>query len=297
MRLTIEPPAGFSFKRTVCSHGWSALAPFRLDLDRGTMSGAVAAPGRAALSYRLSERGGRVVVDSPGRGDAVTRRLLRDTARRVLNLDLDLSEFHRTARRIEGMEWIAASGAGRLMRAATTFEDLIKLVLTTNCTWAFTTRMVDTLVERYGAVAADGSRAFPTPQALAGSGARALRERCRTGYRAPALAKLARDVDRGRLDPEDWERDEREAEELRKELLQLPGVGPYVAESLLRLFGRPAGLGLDSAVRSWYAQVYHGGRPVKDRTIARRYAKFGRWAGMAVWCEMTRAWLDEVEPE
>lgn len=187
MRLTLDPPAGFSFKRTVCSHGWSALAPFRLDVDRGTLSAVVAAP--------------------------------------------------------------------------------------------------------------DGSRAFPTPHALACAGARALRERCRTGYRAPALAKLARDVDRSRLDPEGWERDGREPEELRKELLQLPGVGPYVAESLLRLFGRPAGLGLDSAVRSWYAQVYHGGRPVRDRTIARRYARLGRWAGLAVWCEMVRAWLDEVEPE
>jgi len=297
MRLTLEPPPGFSFKRTVCSHGWSALAPFRLDRDHGTLSAVVAAPGGGALAYRLRVRDGRVVIDSPGPGDADTRRLLRETARRVLNLDLDLSEFHETARRIQGMEWIAKSGAGRLMRGATTFEDLIKLVLTTNCTWAFTTRMVDTLVERYGAVAADGSRAFPTPRALARCGARALRERCRTGYRAPALAKLARDVDRGRLDPESWEQDGRDAEELREELLQLPGVGPYVAENLLRLFGRPAGLGLDSAVRSWYAQVYHGGRPVKDRTIARRYARFGRWAGMAVWCEMTRAWLDEVEPE
>jgi 3-methyladenine DNA glycosylase/8-oxoguanine DNA glycosylase len=297
MRLTLEPPAGFSFKRTVCSHGWSTLAPFRLDNDRGTLSAAVAAPDGTALSYRLSVRDGRVVIDSPGPGDAVKRRLLRDTARRVLNLDLDLSEFHEAARRVDGMEWIAASGAGRLMRAATTFEDLIKLVLTTNCTWAFTTKMVDRLVERYGAVAPDGSRAFPTAQALARVGARALRERCRTGYRAPALAKLARDVHRGRLDPAGWERDGREPRELREDLLQLPGVGPYVAENLLRLFGRPAGLGLDSAVRSWYARVYHGGRPVRDRTIARRYARLGRWAGLAVWCEMTRAWLDEVEPE
>jgi hypothetical protein len=31
---------------------------------------------------------------------------------------------------------------------------------------------------------------------------------------------------------------------------------------------------------------------VSDRTIARRYAKLGNWGGLAVWCEMTREWLE-----
>ena len=42
--------------------------------------------------------------------------------------------------------------------------------------------------------------------------------------------------------------------------------------------------------------VYHGGRPVIDRTIARRYAKLGRWAGLAIWLDLTREWLDGEEP-
>lgn len=296
-RLTLAPPRNFSFRRTVYSHGWSGLEPFRLDRDSVTLSGVVARPGGGALGYRLSERTGRVVVESPGTLDSSTRCLLRATARRVLNLDLDLTEFHAAVRATDGLQWIARTGAGRLLRAPTVFEDLIKLVLTTNCTWALTKKMVAGTVERYGEPAASGLRAFPTPEALAAAGTRGMRDRCRTGYRAPSLAEISRKVARGQIDPEAWERDPRDPQELRTEMLGLPGVGPYVAENLLRLFGRPAGLGLDSAVRSWYARVYHGGRRVTDRTIERRYARLGQWAGLAVWCEMTREWLEKVAPE
>ena len=54
------------------------------------------------------------------------------------------------------MRWIAETGSGRLLRCASLFEDLVKLVLTTNCSWALTTRMVDGLVEHYGDRAPDG---------------------------------------------------------------------------------------------------------------------------------------------
>ena len=53
---------------------------------------------------------------------------------------------------------------------------------------------------------------------------------------------------------------------------------------------------LDSWLRSKYARVYHGGRKISDRTIARRYTRFDRWAGLALWCDMTRDWFDGDEP-
>jgi N-glycosylase/DNA lyase len=296
MRLTLPAPQGFSFRQTVRSHGWAMLAPFRLDERATVLDGVVGRPGGGAVAYRLSAGAGKVLVEAPGRGDAPTRRLLRATARRVLNLDLDLSGFYDAVRGVDDMAWMAEVGAGRMLRSPTVFEDLVKLVLTTNCTWALTTRMVSALVERHGEAAPDGSRAFPTPEAMARAGTRGLRTGCRTGYRAPALARIARDVAADRLDPESWPHDEREATELRRAMLELPGVGPYVAESLLRLLGRPAGLGLDSSLRTWYARVYHGGRPVADRTIARRFKSLGRWAGLAAWCQMTRDWLVEDGP-
>jgi 3-methyladenine DNA glycosylase/8-oxoguanine DNA glycosylase len=99
-------------------------------------------------------------------------------------------------------------------------------------------------------------------------------------------------VDR-EVDIEGWEECSATTGELKEEMLSLPGVGPYVAENMLRFLGRPEGLGLDSWLRAEYARKYHGGRRVTDRTIARRYACFGSWAGLALWCDMTRPYFDD----
>ena len=291
MRVVLNVPAGFRFDRTVYGHGWATLPPFRFDAGGRWLESVVALPRGGAARVRLSATPGGVLVETPGRSSA----FLRDAARRMLNLDTDFSEFYRVARERDELAWIAETGAGRLLRCPTLFEDLAKLILTTNCTWAFTTRMVRTLVESYGEQAPDGSRSFPTPRSIARAGERQLRERVRAGYRAPSLARLAAMVDRGEVDPEAWERDGRAAAELRREMLGLPGVGPYVAENLLRFLGRPHGLGLDSWLRAKYYRMHHQGRRVTDRTIARRYARFGSWAGMAIWCDLTKRWFDEED--
>ncbi len=291
MRATLTTPPRFSFRGTVLSHGWYGLTPFRGDERGRSIETLVTLPGGGALPIRLAPQGRKVRLEAPGRPAAAVRRHLVATARRVLNLDLDLREFHATARSDGRLRWIASRGAGRMLRCPTAFEDLVKLVLTTNCSWSLTRRMVDALVERCGAPAPDGRRAFPDAAAIARLGVRRLREQVRTGYRAPLLHDLACRVAAGRVDPAAWDADERPVDELKREMLELPGVGPYVAESLLKLIGRPSGLALDSWMRGKYARLYHGGRRVTDRTIARRYARFGSWAGLAVWCDLTRDWL------
>ena len=85
----------------------------------------------------------------------------------------------------------------------------------------------------------------------------------------------------------------REAAVLRKEIVKLPGVGPYVAENVLKFLGKPDGLALDSAIRAKYSELYHAGRSVKDTTIARRVARLGRWGGLALWFELWNAWAEE----
>jgi len=292
MRAVLNVPAGFVFARTVYGHGWVTLPPFRFDAAGGWLETVVALPTGGARRLRLRAAPGGVEVEAPGRPST----FLLGAARRILNLDTDFSEFHRLARGHEEHAWIAETGSGRLLRCPTLFEDLAKLVLTTNCTWAFTTSMVRALVELYGEKAPDGARSFPTPRSMARAGERELRERVRAGYRAPSLARLAALVDAGKVDPESWSRDGRDAAELKREMLALPGVGPYVAENMLRFLGRPHGLGLDSWLRAKYCRLHHGGRKVTDRTIARRYARFGRWAGLALWCEMTRDWFHGGSP-
>jgi 3-methyladenine DNA glycosylase/8-oxoguanine DNA glycosylase len=296
VRARLPAPAGFSFARVVSSHGWYDLPPFSIASSGRVLSTVVALPGGGARRILLRGGPGAATLETPGSPRPSERRALVRAARRILSLDLDLSEFHDAVRADERFGWIATSGTGRMLRAPSMFEDLVKLVLTTNCSWGATRKMVTALVERYGEPAGDGTRAFPTPARLAHVPERTLRGAVRAGYRSPYLAALAREVASGRADVEAWDRHRGDPAALRKEVLALPGVGPYVAENILKFLGRPDGLALDSWMRAKYARLYHDGRPISDKTIARRCAAVGRWAGLALWFDLTRDWFDDDDP-
>lgn len=289
LRLTLDGPVDFSFKRTVFSHGWSDLAPFHVAADGRRIECALTLDSGTAIDLRLEHADSRRVrVQAIGCRTASDRSAVRQRATRILQLDLDLAPFRKVMRTKEAWPWMVRGGWGRLMRAPSVFEDLIKLILTTNCSWAFTRKMAQALVDRVGSTTPAGQRSFPTAEQVAALSPSFLREEIRAGYRAPYLLQLAEDVASGRIDPAGWAEDPRSTEELRKSLLELPGVGPYVADNILRLVGRPSGLGLDSFLRGKYARVFHGGRPVKDRTIEQRYRGCGKWGALVLWCEMTR---------
>jgi N-glycosylase/DNA lyase len=211
----------------------------------------------------------------------------------MFRLDEDLTAFHRTALSSPKHRWIVRLGAGRLLRAPTVFEDMVKTICTTNCTWSLTTLIVRNLVNSLGYGMQDEVRSFPDAGSLAGSSERFLRNEIKAGYRSPYLLELANRVVSGKLHPEEWRSGERPTGEVLRELLSVKGIGPYAAQNMLRLLGHYEFLALDSWVRSKYYSLYHEGRPVKDRTIERSYVRYGRWKGLIFWMEMTKDWHDE----
>lgn len=98
--------------------------------------------------------------------------------------------------------WIAEQRTGRMLRAPTFFEDVLKMILTINCSWSLTETMNERLIEHFGAVAWDGSRCFPTAAAIADSNEAQLRQEVRLGNRAPYVLEYARRVASGALDIE-----------------------------------------------------------------------------------------------
>src|SRR5687767_15382586 len=96
--------------------------------------------------------------------DPVT--IANDT-RHLLRLDDDLDGFYAAIEGHERLRWVGERRAGRLLRSATVFEDLVKTICTTNCSWGLTKSMVSNLVEKLGTPAAGGKKAFPTPAAMA----------------------------------------------------------------------------------------------------------------------------------
>jgi N-glycosylase/DNA lyase len=208
----------------------------------------------------------------------------------VLGLDEDLSEFYELVASDPDLSW-AASGAGRMVRSPSVFEDVVKTICTTNCAWSATERMVAALVTNLGAPAPGGRHAFPTPAAMAEADEDFYKTVVRSGYRGPYFRALAADVAEGRLDLEELLDPELPDDEVAARLLALPGVGPYATAQMMTLLGRYSRLILDSWSRPKYAKL--NGRKASDKTIERRFRRYKQFAGLAFWLYVTRDWVAE----
>jgi 3-methyladenine DNA glycosylase/8-oxoguanine DNA glycosylase len=79
-------------------------------------------------------------------------------------------------------------------------------------------------------------------------------------------------------------------DEVAARLLALPGIGPYAAAHVMTTaLGRYRRLILDSWTRPTYARL--NGRKAADRTIERRFCRYGDYAGLAFWLYLTRGWV------
>jgi 3-methyladenine DNA glycosylase/8-oxoguanine DNA glycosylase len=325
--------------RTLVSHGIASLPPMHLDQDARTLELTVAVPGGSPRMVRVLEvaeppgrgreedaeppgRGREEDAEPPGRGReedaeparrgrveiavrppgrAVAERLVA-ILRYMLRLDEDVSALYTTAAGDAKLAWITG-GAGRMLRSPTVFEDVVKTLCTTNCSWSATERMVTALVEHLGAPAPEApqtgvaGRAFPTPEAMAAVDPSFYKEVARAGYRGPYLSSLAHSVASGAVDLERLAHaspEELTDDEVAAQLLALPGIGPYAAAHVMMLVGRFSRLILDSWTRPTYARLA-GRRRVTDEAIVRRFRRYGEHAGLAFWLFLTRDWV--LEPE
>jgi 3-methyladenine DNA glycosylase/8-oxoguanine DNA glycosylase len=286
--------------RTLISHGFSDLPPFALDISRRsldvTLRPARGRPRRVRIS---AGRRGYAVVEPLGGGalPPAQREAVAAGAAYVLRLDQDLAGFYARTAEDPDLAWVRG-GAGRMLRSPTVWEDVVKTVCTTNCTWALTTTMVRALVRELGDPAVGFGRdrlanAFPTPSTMAACDEAFYREVVRAGYRAPNLARLARMVADGEVDLESLAgrgRDELPDDEVERLLLSLPGVGPYAAAHVMMTLGRNSRLILDSWTRPTFARLVGGRTPPTDDRIRRRFRRYGPDAGLAFWLFVTHDW-------
>lgn len=291
--------------RTFVSHGLTALPPMALDADTRTLEITLPLDRRRCRTVRVEPAGhdrARVSVLGPRAGEAELGAALAGV-RHVLRLDEDLSGFYALVSDDPDLAW-AAAGAGRLVRSPTVFEDVVKTLCTTNCSWGATRRMVGALVEHLGRrapgapAAGPTGRAFPTPEAMAAADDGFYREVARAGYRGAYLRSLAAAVVDGSVDLEALgTADARELpdDEVAARLQALPGIGPYAAAHVMTLLGRYSWLILDSWTRPKYARLA-GRATVSDDAIARRFGRYGRWAGLAFWLYLTADWVPPPGP-
>ncbi len=160
MEIVIPASVDFSFLETVSAHGWRRLQPFKWDDDTQTLCRAeVFGNGSvAALEISAHADGVQVHADTDCDRAEVTARVTT-----MLQLDLPLAEFHAYCRAVPVLASLAECRRGRLLRSPTLWEDTVKVIATTNTTWAQTIAMTARLVREFGTE----SRAYPTPAQIA----------------------------------------------------------------------------------------------------------------------------------
>lgn len=108
------------FARTIVSHGVAELPPNRVDLAARILETTLPVP-RSARTVRITARGKKLLIETVG-GSFVPQ--LERMVAHIFRLDEDLSDFYALVQDDE-LSWCAV-GAGRMLRAPTVFEDVVK---------------------------------------------------------------------------------------------------------------------------------------------------------------------------
>jgi 3-methyladenine DNA glycosylase/8-oxoguanine DNA glycosylase len=215
-----------------------------------------------------------------------------------LSLDDDLRPFYAVA---EGDPVLSASiqynFGGKGKRAYSMFDGLIDVILFQNTAFRRVYAMRANLAAAFGDSFVAGGRVYhasPTPEQLAAAPLEAIRA-AKVGYRDRYVKGVAEAV-AGGIDLEALK--QRPGDEARRELMRLPGVGPYTADlALIIAARRPDALFLDVFIREVLRQLYFGGSHVPDQQLREfaqtRWGPYQGYVGLYLTTD-TEAWAKNL---
>lgn len=288
-RFVINAQSQFDFRATVLSHGWCMLAPFAWDETSGTLGYAWRNSASEVMRLSLSAAPSGVLVIVPDHDalSATLRAEVTAVVRQMLHLDWDLGEFYTAMRAFDGYEWLESERRGRILICASLWEDLVKVLLTTNCNWAQTVKMSRRVCQLGPAHPEHPDcHAFPVPQRIAAMEFDQLSAAVRAGYRIAYLHELARNIADGAVDLNTWL--QLDSDDLFRAVKSLKGFGDYAAGTITRMVGHFDKIAIDSACREMYAILHNGGAKGSDKDIAAHFARFGKWQGLVMWMDIMR---------
>jgi len=251
--------------------------------------------GGIPVKYRLSQVGDpddfslevRAITDSQIPPCEQTAVDLKSHLTHVLGLKDDLNLFYRKFRAEDNVLAVTFPNLRglRLMRGTDLFKALICSILSQNNSVRLWNRSARLLMKHYGGRVAfvDGSHEylFPDQETLARLNPRSLRSKTSIGYRAKPVITVSRMIVNDELDLSSLTG--KSYEDAKNMLLELPGVGPKVADCFL-LYG--ARYDLAAPVDVWIHRIvskfYFRGRKVsRMKTAAFLRERFREWAGYA----------------
>jgi N-glycosylase/DNA lyase len=202
-----------------------------------------------------------------------------------LQVEVDLAAVTATFPKDEPMSRALRACRGLRLLRQEPWECLASFILSSSKQIVQIRQIVAELCRRFGEPVQSASSgapcfAFPTFERLASVSESDLRA-CKMGFRAPYLGQTARRLAEGRPALEELARGTHE--EAREALLELPGVGPKIADCvLLFAHGFPGAFPVDVWVGKALSRLYFRGRTVNLERL-RRFAAgyFGPHGGYA----------------
>ena len=291
MKRTIRTPADFDFRSAVCSHGFFVLAPNNWDPAIGNLRTVVTLNDELAVNVSVCPSNRDVEIRasqslSRNQSDQVCQAISR-----MLRLDENLTPFHRQCRSRPSHRQAAQTKFGRLLRSASLFEDVIKVICTCNTSWRQTVSMIEAIVHHWGVPAGDDrTKGFSTPDRLARVRPATLKKFARVGYRADCLHRFAKAVAQGDIVLEELQHPKRSSDQCYKKFRAIHGIGDYAASHLCMLIGHYDRLAIDTEMIRLLRTRY----PRRKRTpaaIRNHYAPWHPYQYLAYWYEL---WNDYV---
>jgi N-glycosylase/DNA lyase len=301
-KLYLKTPQNFSFKSTIYSHGWSDLEPFNLHESPLYISYVSKTTSEAIHLFNIKNtENTQLEITLDSKVTDPEKENIFKIVRRMFRLDEDFSEFYELAGRSNEFDWVVKYNAGRLLRCGSLWEDMVKMLCTTNCTWRLTQIMTENLVKKLGAskkTKKTGAtiNAFPRPQDIANQTEDYLRIEIKMGYRAPYLLEFAKAIANDEINLDEFEDNGLPTGELYKKIRQIKGFGDYAVSNLLKLLGRYDFMGADSWSRKKFYEKHHKGKAVDDKKILSHYKKYNNWAGLFFWIDVSEDWYKQEIP-
>jgi N-glycosylase/DNA lyase len=162
------------------------------------------------------------------------------------------------------------------------FETIISFIISANNQIPRIKKAVRIISERYGTYIGDykgrSYYSFPRPEDLAKADPKDLREYARVGFRDKRIVEASKMIASGFLD---FEEDKKlQTDELRKKLIELPGVGPKVADCILLFaYHRRETFPVDVWIKRVMETLFIGEEVAKKEIASYADKYFGDYAG------------------
>ena len=293
-QIILQTNLPFDFHSVIHSHGWADLLPNHFHEENNVLSRIEELKSGKVVKLNISaiQQTGRDCVKTQIRhkGKLSKKDLdeIEKLTRHMLRLDEDMSEFYELCRQ-HGKPWNnMVDGKGRLLRSPRLFEDMVKVICTTNIQWGGTRRMIREIVETYGEPFPlnDGLKSFPTPNRIARQSFEVFQSSLRLGYRAAYIYDLSVDMSRNPAVYEELQEGIQDTLDIKKRLLSIKGIGNYAAATVLMLLGRYDEIPVDSVFQQFMSERYFLDKTYDLKQALSIYDDWGKWKYLAYWTEM-----------